>query len=60
MISVEERFAAYCEKCPEFEAKTSTETLWANGEPYMTQVVVECEHAKKCRVIYKHMKGESA
>lgn len=56
MIRVEEKFEDYCKMCPEFEPMTSRETLWANNEPYMTKVVVECEHAKKCRAIYKHLK----
>lgn len=58
MISVESDFEPYCEKCPELETKTSCETLWANGEVYMTQIVVGCEHASKCKAIYKSMKGE--
>lgn len=58
MISVESDFKPYCEKCPELEPKISCETLWANGEVYMTRIVVGCEHASKCKAIYKSMKGE--
>ena len=58
MISVEKNFEPYCEKCPELKTKTSYEMLWENGEVYMTQIVVGCKHASKCKAIYKSMKGE--
>ena len=56
-ISVEGDFEEYCNKCAEIEPIFKYEQLWANGEVYMTQIVVKCEHAKKCEAIYKHMKG---
>ena len=60
MISVESDFEPYCEGCPEFEPETKYGMQWANGVVHMTEVLVVCEHRKKCKEIYKHIKGGTA
>lgn len=58
MIYVNEMFEKYCEKCSEIEPVAVRSILWANDEPYMTNIVVKCEHAKRCKAVYEHLKEE--
>ena len=60
MICVNEMFEEYCKNCPEIEPVAVKSMMWANNEPYMTNIVVKCEHAKRCKAIYKHLKEGKA
>ena len=47
----------YCEHCGEFEAETYNHSLYdADGTPYMVDIRIRCEHARKCIAIHDHLK----
>ena len=43
----------YCENCPEFEVKQETLRIGFCDSSHLLM----CEHADKCRNLYKHLKG---
>lgn len=43
----------YCENCPDFEVKQETMRIGFCDASHL----LLCEHAGKCRNLYKHMKG---
>jgi hypothetical protein len=48
----------YCHSCPEFEAETFHERLWANDEQLTGNCYVKCRYQKRCRQIVSHLKKE--
>lgn len=44
-----------CETCPNFEAVSSTSTLYAENEPVHTEHVVTCRNSEVCRNIRAFM-----
>lgn len=51
MISLQ--IERYCENCPEFEVKQETLRIGFCDASHL----LTCEHADKCRNLYKQLKG---
>ncbi len=57
---IELKVENYCHSCPQFSPVADIKRVYPVGEdePMMMTTTVECEHAKLCRNITKHIKTQ--